>query len=37
LSMAFTVGISALSYKYFESYFLKFKGKFSNLVSGEGN
>ena len=37
LSMAITVGISALSYKYFESYFLKFKGKFSNLVSGEGN
>ena len=37
LSMAFTVGISALSYKYFESYFLKFKGKFSNLASGEGN
>jgi len=37
LSMAFTVGIAALSYKYFEAYFLKFKGKFSTLVSGEGN
>lgn len=37
LSMALTVGMSALSYKYFEAYFLKFKGKFSTLVSGEGN
>jgi len=37
LSMALTIGISALSYKYFEAYFLKFKGKFSTLVSGEGN
>jgi peptidoglycan/LPS O-acetylase OafA/YrhL len=37
LSMALTVGMSALSYKYFEAYFLKFKGRFSTLVSGEGN
>ena len=37
LSLAITVAMSALSYKYFEAYFLKFKGKFSTLVSGEGN
>jgi len=37
LSIVITVAMSALSYKYFESYFLKFKGKFSTLVSGEGN
>ena len=37
LSMVFTVGIAAVSYKYFEAYFLKFKGKFSTLASGEGN
>jgi peptidoglycan/LPS O-acetylase OafA/YrhL len=37
LSVAITVAISAISYKYFESYFLKFKGKFSSLISGEGN
>ncbi|MEP6896214.1 MAG: hypothetical protein ABI986_11460, partial [Chloroflexota bacterium] len=37
LSMAFTVAIAAASYKYFEAYFLKFKGKFSTLVSGEGS
>jgi peptidoglycan/LPS O-acetylase OafA/YrhL len=37
LSLAITVAVSALSYKYFEAYFLKFKGKFSTLVSGEGN
>ena len=37
LSIALTVAISAASYKYFESYFLRFKEKFSTLVSGEGN
>jgi peptidoglycan/LPS O-acetylase OafA/YrhL len=37
LSMALTVAMSALSYKYFEAYFLKFKGKFSTLVSGESS
>ena len=37
LSMAITIAISALSYKYFEAYFLKFKGKFSTLPSGEAN
>jgi peptidoglycan/LPS O-acetylase OafA/YrhL len=37
LSIVFTVAIAAVSYKYFEAYFLKFKGKFSTLVSGEGN
>jgi len=37
LSMTFTVVISAASYKYFEAYFLKFKGNFSTLVSGEGS
>ena len=37
LSMAITVAIAALSYKYFEAYFLRFKGKFSTLVSGESN
>jgi peptidoglycan/LPS O-acetylase OafA/YrhL len=37
LSMALTIAISAISYKYFEAYFLKFKGKFSTLVSGENN
>jgi peptidoglycan/LPS O-acetylase OafA/YrhL len=37
LSIALTIAISALSYKYFEAYFLKFKGRFSTLVSGEVN
>lgn len=37
LSMGLTVLISAVSYKYFEAYFLKFKGEFSTLASGEGN
>src|SRR5258706_10098657 len=36
-SMAITVAISAASYKYFETYFLKFKRKFTTLVSGEGS
>lgn len=35
LSIAFTVGIAALSYKYFEGYFLRFKRKFSIIASGE--
>jgi len=35
LSIAFTVGIAALSYKYFESYFLQFKRRFSIIASGE--
>lgn len=37
LSMALTVLLSAISYRYFESYFLKFKSAFSSIVSGEGN
>ncbi len=34
LSFAFTILLAGLSYKYFESFFLKFKGKFSNVISG---
>ncbi len=37
LSVAFTIAISAISYKYFESYFLKFKGEFTSLISGESS
>ena len=35
LSIAFTVGMAAASYKYFEGYFLQFKRKFSIVASGE--
>jgi peptidoglycan/LPS O-acetylase OafA/YrhL len=34
LSLSLTIGISAFSFKYFESYFLKFKHKFSIIQSG---
>jgi len=34
LSFMFTLIIAVLSYKYFESFFLKFKHRFSNIVSG---
>jgi len=34
ISLALTIIIAGLSYKYFESYFLKFKHKFSNIISG---
>jgi peptidoglycan/LPS O-acetylase OafA/YrhL len=32
-----TIVIAGLSYKYFESYFLKFKQKFSNIISGDSS
>jgi len=35
LSMVFTIAIAAVSYKYFESYFLNFKGQFSSIASGD--
>jgi peptidoglycan/LPS O-acetylase OafA/YrhL len=35
LSLGLVILIASLSYKYFESYFLKFKGKFSIITSGE--
>lgn len=34
LSFILTTTIAGLSYKYFESFFLKFKNKFSNIISG---
>jgi len=34
LSFALTIFLAGLSYKYFESFFLKFKDKFSNVLSG---
>jgi len=34
LSLIFTIVIAALSYKYFESFFLKFKARFSRVLSG---
>jgi len=34
LSVLFTILLAGLSYKYFETYFLKFKTKFSNIISG---
>ena len=36
LSFTLTISIAGLSYKYFESFFLKFKNKFSNIISGNG-
>ncbi len=35
LSIFFTILLAGLSYKYFESFFLKYKGKFSNVISGD--
>jgi peptidoglycan/LPS O-acetylase OafA/YrhL len=35
LSFIFTIIIASLSYKYFETFFLKYKTKFSNIVSGK--
>jgi len=35
LSIAFTILISAASYKYFESYFLQFKRRFTRIASGD--
>ena len=35
LSVTFTIVMAAVSYKYFESYFLNFKGKFSSITSGD--
>jgi len=34
LTFVFTIILAGLSYKYFEAYFLKFKNKFSNVLSG---
>ena len=34
LSFALTIIIAGISYKYFEAFFLKFKNKFSNIISG---
>lgn len=34
LSIGLTILLAGLSYKYFESYFLRFKTKFSNIISG---
>lgn len=34
LSFTLTIFIAGLSYKYFEAFFLKFKNKFSNIISG---
>lgn len=34
LCILITIIISGLSYRYFETYFLKFKHKFSNIISG---
>jgi len=36
LSFVFTILMAGLSHKYFESYFLRFKIKFSNIISGIG-
>lgn len=33
LTILFTIGIAAISYRYFESFFLKLKDKFSNIVN----
>jgi peptidoglycan/LPS O-acetylase OafA/YrhL len=35
LSLAFAIGIAALSYEYFESFFLKFKRNYSTVESGD--
>jgi peptidoglycan/LPS O-acetylase OafA/YrhL len=35
LSFALTIIIAGLSYKYYETFFLKFKTKFSNIISGK--
>ena len=37
LGTGLTVAFSALSYKYFEAYFLRFKHRFATVSSGEGN
>ena len=37
LSLVLTIIFAGLSYKYYESFFLKFKKKFSNIISGGGN
>lgn len=37
ISFAFTIILSGLSHKYFESFFLKFKKNFSNIISRDGN
>ena len=34
LSFALTIFLAVISYKYFETFFLKFKDKFSNVLSG---
>lgn len=37
LSLLFTIIIAGLSYRYFETYFLKFKHKFSKVLSGNSS
>lgn len=37
LSVIVTILLAGLSYKYFESFFLRFKDKFSNIISGSRN
>jgi peptidoglycan/LPS O-acetylase OafA/YrhL len=34
-SIALTIALAGMSYKYYESFFLKFKNKFSNILSGK--
>jgi len=34
LSLFFTIGLAAVSYRYFETFFLKLKTKFSKIISG---
>jgi len=34
-SLAFTIALAGISYKYYESFFLKFKNRFSNILSGK--
>lgn len=37
LSLLFTIGLASISYKYFESFFLKFKTRFSKIISGSNS
>jgi len=37
LSVGITILIAGLSYRYYESFFLKFKSRFTRVASGEGN
>lgn len=35
LTILFTILLASLSYKYFESFFLRLKGRFSTIISGD--